>query len=88
MNDRVVTGIFVVVSLVSVLVFLVTGFPFLFLFIPFTWFLPRKSTRTAEEEVFYTSRVPVYDQYARFCPNCGYELQGFERFCPICGMKV
>jgi len=24
----------------------------------------------------------------KFCPRCGYQLEGWERFCPVCGFKL
>ena len=24
----------------------------------------------------------------RFCPRCGYQLEGWERYCPVCGYQL
>mgnify|MGYP000533553936 CR=1 FL=1 len=24
----------------------------------------------------------------KFCPRCGYSLEGWEKFCPVCGYKL
>ncbi len=75
----------IIVSLFFFFMFLFRGWPFLFfLFLPPIFWGFSKKDEINEEHVY---SVDDSDKF-NYCPNCGYQLVGFERFCPICGYRL
>ena len=68
-----------IVSVFVSIVLWMLGYPFFFLF----FFLPLVGFSFSgfgkEERGFHA---------VRYCPRCGYKLEGWERYCPVCGYKL
>jgi len=76
-------------SVLLSIVFLMLGLPIfvIFAFLPLFWMAPK----LGEEEVIIEEterfKVPKRHPY-KFCPVCGFKLEGWENYCPNCGFRL
>ncbi len=83
MNKGVFVGLLIfIISVLASIILWIIGIPifFAFLFLPIVGFPIFKKTDIQFEETGY--------EKPKFCPNCGYPLEGWENYCPRCGYKL
>ncbi|MHA2249858.1 MAG: hypothetical protein ACXAD7_05825 [Candidatus Kariarchaeaceae archaeon] len=77
-NNRMFFWFFLIISLLSIIAYVVYGFPFPFFFLFLPPFLFRKSNRNQV--------LPLKQQYIGplYCEKCGIKIEQYWQYCPIC----